>query len=59
MDRREGDEDVSTILERARLDVKKLKARAETLKTDENGAVLLNRGNPDHVEWFEDDDSEK
>lgn len=54
----EDDEDMSSVLDKkyAQIDVNKLKSRAEVVKTKDDGSVLLHRDNPDHVEWFEDDE---
>ncbi|WAH36346.1 hypothetical protein [Alicyclobacillus dauci] len=58
MQSKKGDKRMSSVLNKkyAELDVGKLKARAEVLKTNDDGSVLLHKDDPEHVEWFEDDE---
>ncbi|WP_185805319.1 hypothetical protein [Bacillus canaveralius] len=36
------------------LDIDKLRANAETLKVNKEGVIMLDRNNPTHRDWFED-----
>lgn len=56
----EEEKDMATVLEKQyqelKLNAEKLRLRAEILKVDKDGAIVLDRNNPDHRQWFEDDE---
>ncbi|KRT87128.1 MULTISPECIES: hypothetical protein [Bacillus] len=56
---KKGDEENMQALEKKfpelKLDTKKLWAKAEKLKSNKDGIILLNRTNPEHRDWFNDD----
>jgi len=39
-----------------RLNFDKLRAKAQKIDRDENGVILLDRNNPMHSEWYEEDE---
>jgi hypothetical protein len=39
-----------------RLKFDKLRAKTQKVKRDENGVILLDRNNPLHREWYEEDE---
>lgn len=39
-----------------RLNFDKLRAKAQKVERDENGVILLDRNNPLHREWYEEDE---
>lgn len=41
---------------KVKIDREKLYRKAKKLKVDEDGNILLNSKNPDHREWYEDDE---
>jgi hypothetical protein len=63
MPREEEEQDMATVLEKEYQELKlradKLRLRAEVLKVDEDGAIVLDRNNPDHRRWFEDEDGKE
>lgn len=59
------DKDMSKVLEKhvakraeefSHMNFEKLRARAHRVKFDDNGAILLDRNNPSHREWYEDNE---
>ncbi|KIU04532.1 hypothetical protein ACFVIX_06155 [Bacillus subtilis] len=37
------------------LNIKKLWSKADKFKTNKDGVILLNRSNPQHRDWYNDD----
>ncbi|MEK5100407.1 MULTISPECIES: hypothetical protein [Bacillus] len=42
-----------------KLDRQKVWSTAEKLKSNKDGVILLDRSNPDHRNWYNDQDSSK
>lgn len=56
----EGEKDMSSVLERQykelKVNVERLRSHAIELDTDKDGNVVLDRDNPDHREFFGEDE---
>lgn len=56
---KKGDEEDMQAIEKKfpelNLNIKKLWSKADKFKTNKDGVILLNRSNPQHRDWYNDD----